>query len=530
MSVSPVPVELTSAALRLIFDHSNDGILFSAPDGQIFAANAAAADILRMSAAQICRKGRSALADPTDPRWEEAVRVRAETGRARADLRMLRSDGTTFIADVSSSVFADDDGNTRACVIFRDVTNERAAAQAQQELASLQAVADVVSLHRSLTTAVSIGRGTFGIAEVVRDALHAPVVVDDLEDLSSSGFENLDDDCLAFQRWRHRPEAMHAIAFRASDWLIAIACPQGEMLGAIGVQDPDSRIGQAGVFAVEQAANVLAMELFRRRSVAEAELRVWGDLATELVESPDFARSRGHAKALGYDIDRPHRAILVQRPVPVIGLLTTTLRRSARLIGVDASLMAERAAGVVLLLAEDIEWAEFGRILNREGGEVHRIGVGGRHEASSLPQSVGEAELALRLNSADVTLFDELGVWRFLAADADPLRLAAFVEEWIGPLMEYDESHRSELVNTLFEFLRRGGALQGTAASLHVHPSTLKYRLQRIQQIAGHDLHDPDQRFNLELACRANTTSSLLRRTAVSGENSNKQEGRDQDR
>jgi DNA-binding PucR family transcriptional regulator len=41
---------------------------------------------------------------------------------------------------------------------------------------------------------------------------------------------------------------------------------------------------------------------------------------------------------------------------------------------------------------------------------------------------------------------------------------------------------------------------------LAVHRSTLKYRLQRIREISGHDLNDADVRFNLELASRARQT------------------------
>jgi DNA-binding PucR family transcriptional regulator len=44
-----------------------------------------------------------------------------------------------------------------------------------------------------------------------------------------------------------------------------------------------------------------------------------------------------------------------------------------------------------------------------------------------------------------------------------------------------------------------------------VHRSTLKYRLQRIKEISGHDLGDPDTSFNLQLATRAWRTLAALR-------------------
>jgi DNA-binding PucR family transcriptional regulator len=44
-----------------------------------------------------------------------------------------------------------------------------------------------------------------------------------------------------------------------------------------------------------------------------------------------------------------------------------------------------------------------------------------------------------------------------------------------------------------------------------VHRSTLKYRLQRIRELTGFDLGDPETRFSLELATRAWVTLQALR-------------------
>lgn len=508
--MAPQAVNLTSAALRLIFDNSLDGILFSAPDGTIIAANDAATDILRMSPEEIFRRGRAGLADPTDDRWESAVRQRAATGRTRSDLRFRRGDGEVFTAEVSSSIFADEEGNPRACVIFRDVTVERNAAQASQELASLHAVSDVVSLHRSLTMAVSRGGGSAAIAETLRNSLGASVLVDDLEGTVSATVAGEEVDPREFSSWREHPNALHASAYRTSGWLTAVVCPEGELLGAIGVHDPDGRLGQAADFAIEQAANVLAMELFRRRGVVDAELRVWGDLATEWLEGGHIDRTRLHAKNIGYDIDRPHRAIVVQSHGASVGALTTAVRRGARLMEFEANLMVQRAVGVVLLVAETTDWREFAKILRRQSDMVCRIGVGDAHQPPDLNESVAEAELALRLSGDDVALFENLGIWRFLGADAETGRMTAFVNQWIGPLADYDASHGTELVTTLSTYLRRQGALEATATELHVHPSTMKYRIRRIREVTGFDLRDPDQRFNLEVACRSLEVQSLL--------------------
>jgi PAS domain S-box-containing protein len=118
-----------------LFENSLDGILLSAPDGRVFAANPAACAILGRSEEEICQAGRAGLLDPSDARWVDAVRRRAETGSFCGELDFLGPDGSRIACDVSSSMFEDREGQPRAVVIFRDVSarNEAEGALRQQE-------------------------------------------------------------------------------------------------------------------------------------------------------------------------------------------------------------------------------------------------------------------------------------------------------------------------------------------------------------------------------------------------------------
>ena len=78
----------------------------------------------------------------------------------------------------------------------------------------------------------------------------------------------------------------------------------------------------------------------------------------------------------------------------------------------------------------------------------------------------------------------------------------SFVREWLGSLLDYDARRKAELVHTLTQYLEHGGNYDATAAELSVHKSTLKYRLQRIRDLTGLELNDPDVHFNLQLATR----------------------------
>jgi DNA-binding PucR family transcriptional regulator len=97
-----------------------------------------------------------------------------------------------------------------------------------------------------------------------------------------------------------------------------------------------------------------------------------------------------------------------------------------------------------------------------------------------------------------------------LAAIPDLSDVEAFVREWLGSLIDYDARRKAELVHTLAQYLEHGGNYDATAAELSVHKSTLKYRLQRIRELTGLELNDPDVHFNLQLATRAWGTLQAL--------------------
>jgi DNA-binding PucR family transcriptional regulator len=150
-------------------------------------------------------------------------------------------------------------------------------------------------------------------------------------------------------------------------------------------------------------------------------------------------------------------------------------------------------------------------------GRECRVGVGGAcEEPADFPRSHHEALLALRLQTAAdasqrTTSYEDLGVYRVLADANDPQGLERFAREWLGALLDYDDTGRADLVATLAAYLQHGRSHEAAAATLSVHRSTLKYRLQRIGEVSGLDLADPDTAFNLQLAARAWTTLQVLR-------------------
>ncbi|HEY9070876.1 MAG TPA: response regulator [Candidatus Ozemobacteraceae bacterium] len=115
---------------RALFEYTVDAFLLTTANGSILDANPAACRIFGRSLEELLQGGRNALVDPTDPRLEAALEERARIGRARAELRLLRADGTTFPAEVTSVLFTDANGVQRSSMIIRDITEQKRAAEA----------------------------------------------------------------------------------------------------------------------------------------------------------------------------------------------------------------------------------------------------------------------------------------------------------------------------------------------------------------------------------------------------------------
>jgi DNA-binding PucR family transcriptional regulator len=174
---------------------------------------------------------------------------------------------------------------------------------------------------------------------------------------------------------------------------------------------------------------------------------------------------------------------------------------------------------VVIVAPDDgADWESLRLAIVAElGGGRCRIGVGDAcTQPSQLARSLREARLALRLQKASTaaertSLFADLDVLRMLASVADLGDVEEFARKWLGTLAAYDERKHTELVKTLTQYLQHGGGYEATSRALSVHRSTLKYRLQRIRELTGFDLGDPETHFNLQLATRAWLTLQALR-------------------
>jgi PAS domain S-box-containing protein len=120
------------AHYRSLFENSVDAVLLTSPDGRVHEANGAACRLFGYTREELTSLGRGAVVPPDAEGLKEILEERERAGHVKAEMRMLRKDGSTFMADISSALFTDNAGRERAYLIVRDIT-QRKLAQARIE-------------------------------------------------------------------------------------------------------------------------------------------------------------------------------------------------------------------------------------------------------------------------------------------------------------------------------------------------------------------------------------------------------------
>ncbi|HVT68366.1 MAG TPA: helix-turn-helix domain-containing protein [Trebonia sp.] len=380
-----------------------------------------------------------------------------------------------------------------------------------------------MDIHQRLTRVAVCGEGQAGIARALHELTGMPVAIEDrYGNLVAWGGPGQPDpypkESFAKREYLLRRLVRATAPTREGERLLLLASPRPDVMGVLALIDPQRRADAADLVALEHGATVLSMELARLRGIADAELRLRGDLVHDLLDGTDDKSALTRAEALNYDLRRPHRVVLIEGKgrARLPDTLLTSVRRAMRIARQDG-LFETWSGNLAVVTAGDTDWDWLRRTVASDLGGQVSIGVGSiAARPSDLPRSLREAGLALRLQKtllpgSSTCEYAKLGIFRMLAAIPDLADVDMFVREWLGSLIEYDERRKAELVHTLTQYLEHGGNYDATAAALSVHKSTLKYRLQRIRELTRMELNNPDVHFNLQVATRAWGTLQALR-------------------
>jgi sugar diacid utilization regulator len=294
-------------------------------------------------------------------------------------------------------------------------------------------------------------------------------------------------------------------------------------LGYLAILEPETQEetaavpAEADLLAAQHAASVYALALMRERLAAEVTTELRDELLEGLLDGQvtDDQATLERARRLGYDESLVYQVLSM---LPDDANETGGVHRDAswaggwrrRLVDSVAQLVRDRAPQaivtrrreeLVVLLPTTTETAanDLGKAVTLYVASMYpewpvTVGIGSactapREIARSYAQARRAAEVALRFGRrGEVVTFEDLGFYRLLFQISDRHELRAFVDQVLGPLLEYDQKHRTDFVQTISSYLTNNNSLQATAKELYVHVNTAAYRLQRIQTITGLDL------------------------------------------
>ena len=286
---------------------------------------------------------------------------------------------------------------------------------------------------------------------------------------------------------------------------------------------------------LHNVVTVTALELVKKKAVAETEKRLAGDFFDELIASDLYEEEIARRLAFfGLEPQTPHLIVLVDIDETGGDGTATAERTEAAAQDVKERLhwtvdefmarrdvlgiSASRSDSVVVLVQPGkMDAREVIRLAGELQGVIGEmlpeisvsIGIGRPHrQLTDLRQSYYEASYAIKIRKLKgepgvIASFDDLGSYGLLLGLQDTLSLEVFYASVLGKLQEYDEQNSSDLVKSLACFLEANGHWGDAAEKLYVHRHTLRYRMKRVEEITGRDLNQSQDRMEFWLALKA---------------------------
>ena len=84
-----------------------------------------------------------------------------------------------------------------------------------------------------------------------------------------------------------------------------------------------------------------------------------------------------------------------------------------------------------------------------------------------------------------IIFYDEMGFYRMLMSYENTAPMQRFADEVLDPIIQYEKKAHTQLMETMWAYFECDCNLQRTADKLFSHKNTVKYRLQRVEQLTG---------------------------------------------
>jgi DNA-binding PucR family transcriptional regulator len=152
--------------------------------------------------------------------------------------------------------------------------------------------------------------------------------------------------------------------------------------------------------------------------------------------------------------------------------------------------------------------AAFARLAPGTGRGRLSVGVSTQARTEAITGALEEARFAHRVAGAgsgpvSVVGSDEVASHVLLLATVPDDVRRTYAHRVLGAVLDHDRRTGGDLIGTLTEFLACSGSWARTAETLHLHVNTVRYRIERVQELTGRDLSRLEDRVDVFLALKS---------------------------
>ncbi len=424
--------------------------------------------------------------------------------------------------------------------IFKEIFNKQASLLERIE-----------KVHEQFMKIMLEGNGIEEVVQVIHDNVKNPVVLnlnfsnqiyEKLEDVDDelrnkllkdvNEFYNLNDGRSKLKRLDEDKVIIHG---KFVNRMVMPIVLKDDVYGHVFTWSTSTPLGGFDLSIIESAATTIALAVLQDLTVKEVEIRYRSEFFEDLISADVKRKKKALERAhffnlnpndyyvievmsfkwkLEYKNDDEFLFEYIQDYVNNIVTIIEDIMDYLDLRGI----VATKLNGVQVLLGFEDKNAIHNRLKdfnNRVLGVLEdkfnnmnvKIGIGRVYKGlDNVNRSFSDAVKAIRIGKAimdeKIIAFNELGIFKILCQDFLMEELEDFYNTTLKPLADYDNQKSTELVKTLEAYFEYNGNLTRMSENLYTHYNTILYRINRIKEITGMDLDDPNDRLNLEIALK----------------------------
>lgn len=121
----------------------------------------------------------------------------------------------------------------------------------------------------------------------------------------------------------------------------------------------------------------------------------------------------------------------------------------------------------------------------------------------SYSEAIKASEIAMAdRRFAPIARYEEAGLYSILTSVNSSNCLKTFYNQVLQRILEYDRDNGTDLFETMINLLESSFSIQEVASKMYLHKNTVKYRINKIESLLGHPLHDAETICDIETAIK----------------------------